>query len=125
MKKLFFILFLLLVAFSDVIQAEKQSEITGIKQTVMLYMNSWYKGDADGMKESLHKKLAKRSLRLLSPNKKDLTYTSATDMVFYTKGGYGKNLWQKNLKIEVKVLDHYQDIASVKVLTSHIMSIFI
>ena len=69
------------------------------------------------MKNSLHKKLAKRSLELGYGGKKQLRLTSASDMISYTKVGYGKRLWTKDMDIEVIVLDFYKNIASVKVVT--------
>jgi Putative lumazine-binding len=71
------------------------------------------------MKESLHKNLAKRSLTSGNSDRKDLRLTSASDMISYTKSGYGKSLWTKDMNIEVIVLDYYKNIASVKVITKH------
>ncbi len=118
MRKLIFSTILILMCVSTV-HAGGSDEITAIKETAMNYMDSWYKGDADRMKESLHPELAKRSTRDAYDGKKELRQTSATDMFLYTKSGYGVNLWRKNYKIEVVVLDHYKNIASVKVIAPH------
>jgi len=40
-------------------------------------------------------------------------------MVSYTRSGYGKQLWQKDLNIDVTVLDHHKNIASVLVVSPH------
>ena len=100
-------------------QSDDVNDIEAIKQTAKNYMESWYKGNAKVMKQSIHKKLAKRSLNPGFGEKKDLRLTSASDMVTYTKEGYGKSLWAKDMDIEVIVLDYYNNIASVKVLTKH------
>ena len=71
------------------------------------------------MKQSLHKKLAKRSLQKSVGGKKLLRRTSASDMVWYTRSGVGENLWYEDLKTEVVILDSYEDIASVKIVTPH------
>ncbi len=116
-KAIFFtILFLFYVS---TVQAENPDELSAIKETAMNYMEAWYQGDADKMKESLHPKLAKRSLREGYGGKKELRRTTAADMFLYTKGGYGENLWRKNFTIEVIVLDFYKNIASVKVIAPH------
>ena len=70
------------------------------------------------MKESLHKKLAKRSLKGMM-GEDELRHTTASDMISYTKSGYGERLQQKDLNIEVIVLDYFKNIANVKVTTPH------
>ena len=49
----------------------------------------------------------------------ELRHTTASDMVSYTRSGYGERLWQQGLNIEIVILDCYKDIASVKVTTPH------
>lgn len=110
---------ILLFLFVPTLRAENADELSAIKQTAFNYMDSWYKANSKMMKQSLHKKLAKRSLIKSAGGKKTLRLTSASKMVGYTGGGYGANLWYDNLKIEVIVLDYYKDIASVKVITPH------
>ena len=40
-------------------------------------------------------------------------------MIAYTQHGYGTGLWRKDMRIEVIVMDYYEGIASVKVVTPH------
>lgn len=103
---------------ATVAQAQDLDEVSAIMKTAMDYMESWYQGDAKKMKESLHKQLAKRSLKgyLGEPA---LRHTTASDMIRYTTNGYGKTLWEKGQKIEIVVLDFYKNIASVKVIAPH------
>jgi len=110
---------ILTLLLTTTVSAENPDELSAIRETALNYMDSWYKGDSKRMKQSLHKKLAKRSLQDSVSGKKLLRFTSASDMVWYTRGGYGENLWYDNLNIEVIVLDIYRDIASVKVITPH------
>ncbi len=77
------------------------NEPSAIKQTAIDYMESWYHGDAKKMKRSLHKKLAKRALNYGYGSKSELRLTKASQMVSYTKNGYGKDLWNDNSTIEV------------------------
>ena len=96
-----------------------QDETAGIAKTALDYMEGWYQGDAKRMKATLHKRLAKRSLQEGYGNKRTLRLTSASEMVAYTQHGYGTGLWRKGMQIEVIILDHFKDIASVKVVTPH------
>ncbi len=115
MKKKLFPLIVLII-FVSMVQAGSNDETLAIKKTAMNYMESWYQGDEKKMAESLHKDLAKRSLRLTN-GKLKLRHTKSRDMKYWTGQGYGKNLWQDTHKIDVTILDHYKGIASVKVVT--------
>lgn len=110
---------LLVFLFVPTLQADDTDDVKAIKETAFNYMDSWYQGDSKRMKASLHKKLAKRSLRYLTRDKRDLGYTKASEMVTYTKGGIGKGLWWDGLNIDVVVLDFYKNIATVRVITPH------
>ena len=98
------------------VQAGSNDETLAIKKTAMNYMESWYQGDEKKMVESLHKDLTKRSLRLTN-SKLKLRHTKFRDMKYWTGQGHGKNLWRDTHKIDVTILDHYNGIASVKVVT--------
>ncbi len=115
MKKIFFPLILLIV-FVSIAPAGSNDETLAIKKTAMNYMESWYQGDEKKMAESLHKDLAKRSLRLTN-GKLKLRHTKSRDMKYWTGQGYGKTLWRDTYKIDVTILDHNKGIASVKVVT--------
>jgi len=99
--------------------AADNKELVLIEQTARNYMEAWYEGDAGKMKQSLHKKLAKRSLKEGFDGNSRLGFTTASEMVSYTRSGYGKQLWQKDLNIDVTVLDHHKNIASVLVVSPH------
>jgi hypothetical protein len=116
-KFLYAILFIGLAA--SALPAYGNEEITAITATALDYMEAWYQGDAKQMKACLHPKLAKRSIQKGAGDKGELRRTSASDMIAYTKGGYGRGLWRKGFKIEVFILDHFEDVASVKVVAPH------
>ncbi len=109
---------LLLLLNVPVVHGDCVVEIAAIRQTAIDYMESWYLGDDKRMKASLHKKLAKRSLKGMW-GEDELRHTTASDMVSYTRSGYGERLWQQDLNIKVEILDCFKDIASVKVMTPH------
>ena len=117
MKQILAIIAILVLA--HFFQQEDAYDIEDINQTASNYMESWYKGNDKVMKQSIHNKLAKRSFKPGFGEKKDLRLISASDMVKYTKEGYGKRLWTKDMDIEVVILDFYKNIDSVKVLTKH------
>ena len=112
-------LIILLSTLLPMTQVWCSDESSAIKQTAMNYMESWYQGDAKRMKNSIHEKLAKRSLQYSYSGKTILRHTKASQMISYTKSGYGKELWNNNSKIKIIILDHYKNIATVKVLTPH------
>lgn len=97
--------------------ADNTEEILAIEKTARNYMASWYQGDAKKMEAVLHRELAKRSLQSGYGPKKELRMTTAADMISWTKSGYGKSLWSKDMDIEVSVLDIYNNIACVKAVT--------
>jgi hypothetical protein len=110
---------ILFLVYGSVVQAKSVDDLSAIRETSMNYMESWYKGDEKRMEDSLHVELAKRCLREGPNGVKELRHTTAPDMVFYTESGYGKKLWQKKYTIEVIVLDFFQNIANVKIITPH------
>ena len=115
-----FLIYAIVLFFSiSAVNVYSQDETAGITKTALDYMEGWYQGDAKRMKASLYKKLAKRSLQAGYGSKKELKLTSASDMIAYTRHGYGTGLWHEDMKIEVIVLDYFKDIASVKVITPH------
>ena len=107
---------LLVFVYVSIANANDADDTEGINETALNYMEGWYKGDVKRMKASLYKKLAKRSLRVSGNGKISLGQTSASDMIAFTRAGYGKNLWRKDLTIDVIVLDQTENIASVKVI---------
>ena len=110
------LLIMMLILTVSTVQADSSDEILAIKKTAMNYMESWYQGDANRMEESLHPKLAKRSLKSIN-GKIKLRQTTASDMVNWTGSGFGKSFWSNTHKIEIVVLDFYKSVASVKVIT--------
>jgi len=119
MNRLICSIVLAFISAASFAQAKNIEDLVAIKETARNYMESWYQGDAQKMKKSLHKKLAKRSLKEGYNGKNVLGFTSSSDMVSYTRNGYGKQLWEKDLNIEVTVLDYHMNIASVLVVTPH------
>lgn len=69
----------LLLMCADMVRAENPENIAAIKATARNYMESWYQGDVKRMKGNY--------------GEPGLRHTTASDMIRYTKSGYGVNLW--------------------------------
>ena len=100
-------------------RAKDAADSSAIRETARNYMESWYRGDSEQMKRCLHKKLAKRSVKQGYGDSTTIGSTSRAEMVGYTKGGYGANLREENLQIDISILDQGDNVASVKVVTPH------
>lgn len=100
-------------------QAAEAEDSSAIRETAGNYMAAWYHGDTELMKQSLYKKLAKRNVKRGYGDTRVIGVTSRADMLSYTRGGYGKRLWEEGMKIRITVLDQHDNIASVKVVTPH------
>jgi hypothetical protein len=100
------------------VRAEDAEDIAAVRQTAVQYMESWYRGDVETMRQCLHEDLAKRSLK--GPfGEAALRHTTASDMVRYTRIGYGREIARPQDPIHVRVLDLYKNIASVKIVAPH------
>ena len=120
MRKISLLCILVLALFCFRAQEIKASDdISAIVDTCRDYMYGWYLGDEERMEKSLHPGLSKRSLRTSPSGVTEMRHTTASDMITYTRHGYGKHLWRKGSDIEVVILDQFQDIANVKVITPH------
>lgn len=103
----------------SVATAESPDDMSAIRETAMNYMQSWYDGDAEMMTSSIHETLCKRHFRNAHDREKNLRHISASEMISYTAGGYGKRLCREACDITVVILDHYQKMANVKVVSPH------
>jgi Putative lumazine-binding len=90
------------------------ADIESIKQTVLDYIEAWYKGEPERGEKSLHPELAKRIVRVNPETGKDkLEGMSAETLVERWRSGDGKSPKGNQLK-KVTVLDVHGRMASVK-----------
>jgi hypothetical protein len=82
-----------------------------ITRSALDYFEGWFDGDAARMERALHPDLVKRSP---GEDASSLGITTAERMVELTRLGEGK-AYAADRRIEVEILDVYQDIASVLV----------
>jgi hypothetical protein len=89
-----------------------------IIKTTLDYLEGWYEGNAERMERALHPDLAKMGLKTVGPTGKSmLTHASATNMVEWTRAGYGKLKEGEEANIDITVLDVYDNTASVKAIS--------
>lgn len=81
------------------------------------YVDGWYEGDAERVARALHPDLAKRTVRALPDGSEVLNTLSQSNMVAYTRAGYGKKNKQEGQHNEVIILDVMTKTASVKTVT--------
>jgi len=94
--------------------AEKVDE-AGIRGAALDYLEGWYTGDAERMERALHPDLAKRIVRVDPKGKWDrVENMSAMTLVQYTRQGYGKKVPVDERVAEIKILDVYDNAATVR-----------
>jgi hypothetical protein len=91
------------------------SERDGIERVVAAYYESWFTGDAERMRASLHPNLAKRAIKHAGDGSLGLELTSAAEMVAATADGHGTRYPRGH---DAQVLDIDGDLASVKVVSA-------
>ena len=85
-----------------------------IRKTALNYVEGWYTADSKRMEEALHTKLVKR--RFIS--QEEIWDVNTSWMIEATGEGRGKIENLKQGKREITILDHYQNIASVKIVSN-------
>lgn len=80
------------------------------------YIDGWYEGNAERMKQALHPNLAKRQITG-KPDSQFLSPVSASALIEYTKMGYGKLKDGRIPDNKVIVLDIYHNMAMVKTIS--------
>ncbi|NIM11449.1 MAG: hypothetical protein GTO45_36910 [Candidatus Aminicenantes bacterium] len=96
------------------VKVDIEKEKAAIKQAALDYMEGWYEGNAQRMKKALHPEMVKRVPTTLPTGRVTLRYASASNMVEFTRAGFGKNRAQHKGKLEVKIFDISRNIASAK-----------
>lgn len=105
---------LLLMHWSTYGQTRQDS--TAIKATALDFIEGWYEGDAERFEKSLHKDLISKVVTSNTQNTSRIENFSAAFLVQLTARGGGKSVPVNQQRKEVKILDIYQNAATVKVL---------
>ena len=122
-KKL--VIALLTLAVTAVSVAAQQSAEEEIRRAALNYAEGWYEGDAAKMESSLHPDLAKRRIETNAEGRSRVAELSSLGLVQMTRPGYGKNTPKAEQVKDVKVLDVFGDIATVRleIQLSHVLKI--
>lgn len=102
------------VVASDV-HAQSPADSSGIRDAALDYIEGWYAGDAARMERALHPHLAKRFMEALPDGGIRLTHTSALELVQQVEAGGGSAVPPGERRTDVRILDVFQDVASVRV----------
>ena len=96
--------------------SQSSNDSTAIKNTALDYIEGWYTGEAERMKQAVHPKLAKRLVGKHPKNGKWMvSEQDASQLIKYTKKGAGTRVPKNNRRKEVEILDIFQGAASVKI----------
>ena len=95
--------------------AQTAEDSAGIRAAALDYIEGWYAGDGERMERALHPHLAKRFVEDLPDGSIRLTHTSALELVWQTRGGGASSVPEADRRTDVRILDVFQDVASVRV----------
>jgi hypothetical protein len=91
------------------------ADSAAIRATALDYVEGWYTADAARMERALHPELAKRIVQTNPQNGRSaLGQQSAMTLVVNTRSGGGKNTPVEQQQKDVKILDIFENSASVR-----------
>lgn len=98
--------------------AQSAADSTAIRQTALDYIEGYYEGNAERLERALHPELAKRIVRTNPQGRSNLGQMSAMSLVQGTPAGGGRDIPAAQQQKDVRILDIYQNAASVKVVAA-------
>jgi hypothetical protein len=96
-------------------RAQTAADSAAIKATALDYIEGWYQGNAERMERAVHPDLAKRIVNSNERGRSALGHQSAMTLVQNTRRGGGKETPAAERRTDVRVLDIFQNTASVRV----------
>lgn len=90
------------------------ADSAGIRRAATDYANAWYLGDSLRMQKALHPQLAKRIVRQAPDGQSRLEEMTAAQLWGAAGKGYGTRTPEANRRADVRILDVYQNAASVR-----------
>src|SRR5688572_26606017 len=96
-------------------RAQTAADSAAIKATALDYIEGWYQGNAERMERAVHPDLAKRIVNTNERGRSALGHQSAMTLVQNTRRGGGKETPAAQQRTEVRILDIFQNTASVRV----------
>ena len=95
-------------------QAPTTADSAAIRRAALDYAQSWYAGDSAQMRRALHAGLAKRIVRPEPGAPGALDEMTADELVAAAGRGHGKGTPAANRRADVRILDVFEGIASVR-----------
>ena len=95
--------------------AQTAADSAAIKATALDYIEGWYQGNAERMERAVHPDLAKRIVNTNERGRSALGHQSAMTLVQNTRRGGGKETPAAEQRTDVRILDIFQNTASVRV----------
>lgn len=108
-------LFLCGIVLPSPVVAQSPTDSAAIRAAALDYIDGWYTADAERMERGLHPHLAKRFVETLPSGGVRLTDTSALELVQQVRNGGGSATPATDRRTDVRILDVFQDVASVRV----------
>ena len=113
---LFFLFLVGLLAFPANTAGQTAADSTAITQAALDYIQGYYSGNPERMERALHPDLAKRIVRTNpSNNRSGLDQMSAMTLVQITRMMAQRPVPEDQRRDEVKILDIFENVASVRV----------
>ena len=100
---------------SSRLAAQTAADSADIRATALDYIDGYYTGDAARMERALHPDLAKRIVMTDTLGHSRLGQMSAMGLVQGTRAGGGKNTPAAQKREDVRILDIFQNAASVRI----------
>jgi hypothetical protein len=97
------------------LSAQTPADSADIRATALDYIDGYYTGDAARMERALHPDLAKRIVMTDTLGRSRLGQMSAMGLVQGTRSGGGKNMPAAQKREDVRILDIFQNTASVRI----------
>jgi hypothetical protein len=97
------------------VSAQSAADSAAIRATALDYIMGYYEGDGARMERALHPHLAKRIVRTNAQGRSQLGDMTALELVQGTSRGGGSNIPAAERKSDVKILDIFQNAASVRI----------
>jgi hypothetical protein len=93
-------------------------EDEAIKATALDYIEGWYLGDAQRVEQALHPQLVRRRVTVdVATGEPQVQDLDAAAMVRAASQGVGRAALRGPLDVTVTILDQYQDLADVRVVS--------
>ncbi len=98
-----------------VVQSQTHDDSLAIRNTALDYIEGWYSANGDRMAQALHPELAKRIMYSDTLGNSWIRDMGATELVRGTRAGGGLTTPATYKKTDVRILDIFQNAASVRV----------